>query len=73
MITAVTGASGHIGVNLVRALIAHGRDVRIIAHNSTLGLEDLKVEVRSGDVSDPGSLARAFEGVTAVYHLAACI
>jgi len=59
MITAVTGASGHVGINLVRALTAHGRDVRIIAHNSTLGLEDLKVERRSGDVNDPDSLARA--------------
>lgn len=73
MITAVTGASGHVGVNLVRALIAHGRDVRIIAHNSTLGLEDLKVERRSGDVNDPDSLARAFEGASVVYHLAAYI
>jgi len=73
MITAVTGASGHLGINLVRALIAHGRDVRIIAHNSTLGLEELKVEQRSGDVSDPDSLASAFEGVDIVYHLAAHI
>ena len=73
MITAVTGASGHLGVNLVRALIAHGRDVRIITHNSTLGLEDLEIERRSGDISDPDSLARAFEGADVVYHLAAYI
>jgi dihydroflavonol-4-reductase len=73
MITAVTGASGHVGVNLVRALIAHGRDVRIITHNSTLGLEDMKVERRSGDVNDPHSLAEAFEGADVVYHLAAHI
>jgi dihydroflavonol-4-reductase len=73
MITAVTGASGHLGVNLVRALIAHGRDVRIITHNSTLGLEDLKVERRSGDINDPDSLAGAFEGADVVYHLAAYI
>jgi len=73
MITAVTGASGHVGVNLVRALIARGRNVRIIAHSSTLGLEDLKVERRNGDVNDPDSLVRAFEGVSIVYHLAAYI
>jgi len=73
MITAVTGASGHLGINLVRALIAHGRDVRIIAHNSTLGLDELKVECRKGDVGDPDSLARAFEGAEVVYHLAAHI
>jgi dihydroflavonol-4-reductase len=73
MITAVTGASGHVGVNLVRALIAHGRDVRIIAHNSTLGLDELNVERCSGDVNDPDSLVRAFEGADIVYHLAAHI
>ena len=73
MITAVTGASGHLGINLVRALIAHGRDVRVITHNNTLGLEDLSVEQRSGDINDPDSLARAFEGADVVYHLAAYI
>jgi len=73
MITAVTGASGHLGINLVRALIAHGRDVRIITHNSMLGLEDLKVERRGGDINDPDSLTRAFEGADVVYHLAAYI
>lgn len=73
MITAITGASGHVGVNLVRTLIAHGRKVRIIVHNSALGLEDLNIEQRSGDVNDPDSLTRAFEGVSVVYHLAAYI
>ena len=73
MITAITGASGHIGVNLVRALIASGRDVRIIAHNSTLGLEGLKIERRNGDVNDAHSLDRALEGAEVVYHLAAYI
>ena len=73
MLTAVTGASGHVGINLVRALIAHGRDVRIIAHNSTLGLEGLKIEQRNGDVNDADSLNKAFEGASIVYHLAAHI
>ena len=73
MITAVTGASGHVGVNLVRALIAQGRDVRIIAHSSTLGLEGLKVELRKGDVNDMDSLMQAFKGASVVYHLAAYI
>jgi len=62
-----------VGVNLVRALIAHGRDVRIVAHSSTLGLDDLQVERCNGDVNDPDSLVRAFDGVSVVYHLAAYI
>ncbi|MBN1690399.1 MAG: NAD-dependent epimerase/dehydratase family protein [Dehalococcoidia bacterium] len=73
MIAAVTGASGHVGVNLVHALIARDRNVRIIAHSSTLGLEGLKVERHNGDVNDIDSLMRAFEGVSVVYHLAAYI
>ena len=73
MITVVTGASGHIGVNLVRALIARGRDVRIMAHKSTLGLEGLKFEQRNGDVSDAHALDKALEGAEVVYHLAAYI
>lgn len=73
MITAVTGASGHVGVNLVRALIAHGSEVRIIAHKSTLGLKGLNIEQCSGDVNDPESLAEAFRGAETVFHLAAHI
>ncbi|MDD5397753.1 MAG: NAD-dependent epimerase/dehydratase family protein [Dehalococcoidia bacterium] len=73
MITAITGASGHVGINLVRALISRGRKVRIITHSSTLGLETLEVEQRNGDVNDQDSLIRAFEGVSIVYHLAAYI
>ena len=32
MTVAVTGASGHLGANLVRALLAQGRNVRVLVH-----------------------------------------
>ncbi len=72
-ITLVTGASGHIGSNLVRSLIARGRDVRVLVHRNNRALEGLKVERVSGDICDADSLARVFSGGDVVYHLAARI
>lgn len=60
MKTVVTGASGHIGVNLVRALLSGGKDVRVFSHSSNRGLEDLPVEFATGDICDIDSLKRAF-------------
>jgi dihydroflavonol-4-reductase len=70
MKTVVTGASGHIGVNLVRTLLSRGRDVRAVVHTSKLGLEDLPIEFFKGDVGDIDSMVHAFEGSDFVYHLA---
>ncbi len=73
MIVAVTGANGHIGANLIRALLKEGRPVRAIVHNNLRALEGLDIELVSGDVNDINSLYRAFIGVDVVYHLAAFI
>ncbi len=73
MLTAITGASGHIGVNLTRALISRGRQVRALSHARNLGLESLPVDLLQGDVSDLDSLTAAFRGAEVVYHLAAHI
>lgn len=69
----VTGATGHIGANLVRALVAEGRSVRALIHDDASSLDGLPIERVSGDVRDPASLALAFEGAEIVYHLAAKI
>jgi dihydroflavonol-4-reductase len=73
MIVAVTGATGHIGANLVRALIRQRRQVRALVHNNQGALDGLDVELAQGDVSDPYTLYRAFTGAEVVYHLAALI
>jgi len=73
MVAVVTGASGHIGANLVRSLLDRGDRVRVVAHRNTRPFDDLDVEVRRGDVLDLGSLVGAFEGGDIVYHLAAVI
>lgn len=73
MKVAVTGASGHIGANLVRKLLEQGRDVRVVVRGDTRGIDGLPVERVPGDVSDRASLERAFTGVQTVFHLAAFI
>ena len=70
---AVTGASGHLGANLVRELLGRGYRVVVLIRQTSLALEGLDVIRVSADISDRQSLCRAFRGVDQVYHLAACI
>jgi len=70
MTTVVTGASGHVGVNLIRGLLARGRTVRALVHNNRQPLEALDIEFVNGDICDPASLQPALRGADCVYHLA---
>jgi dihydroflavonol-4-reductase len=69
----VTGGTGFVGAHVVRALLARGRSVRCLVRASSRrrNLEGLDVEVVTGDVADPASLARAAAGVETIYHCAA--
>jgi dihydroflavonol-4-reductase len=76
MTTVVTGASGHVGGNLVRALLDRGAKVRAVVRDQEVGLGGLRgldVERVVADVRDEASLARAFAGAEVVIHLAAVI
>lgn len=73
MITVVTGATGHVGANLVRALLDRGRPVRALIHRDRRAVAALEVEIVQGDVCDPASLRQAFAGAGVVYHTAAHI
>ena len=73
MKTLITGATGHVGANLVRALLEQKRDVRVLIHQRDTSLEGLDVERVHGDVLNPNSLTAAFEGVDFVHHLVAKI
>ncbi|MFC1905279.1 NAD-dependent epimerase/dehydratase family protein [Chloroflexota bacterium] len=73
MLAAVTGASGHLGANLVRELIFREWKVRALVHQDTRALEGLDVERVAGDILDEESLREAFRGVDIVFHLAARI
>jgi dihydroflavonol-4-reductase len=70
---AVTGAAGHVGANLVRALLAKGRRTRVLVREDQRAIKGLGVEVVKGNVCDPESLVDAFDGAEVVYHLAAHI
>lgn len=69
----VTGASGLIGANLVRALLAEGHSVRafVRATSNLRWLQGLPVEIVTGDILQPDSLAAAAQGCDVLYHAAA--
>jgi dihydroflavonol-4-reductase len=71
----VTGATGHIGNVLVRKLIERGEKVRalILPGESVESISGLDVEAVEGDVLNPDSLSKSFEGVLGVFHLAGII
>jgi dihydroflavonol-4-reductase len=66
----VTGAAGHLGANLVRALLAQGRSVRALVYRDRRALEGLDLEYFQGDVGSAESMAEACAGCDVVYHLA---
>ncbi|MEZ4428588.1 MAG: NAD-dependent epimerase/dehydratase family protein [Nannocystaceae bacterium] len=69
----VTGASGHLGNNLVRHLLARGDRVRALVRRTTRSLEELPVTRVQGSLEDLDSLRAASRGVDVVYHLAGLI
>ena len=72
-VVVVTGAAGHLGATLVRALCAREQEVRALVHRDRRALDGLDIEIVSGDVADEASLHRAFAGAELVYHTAAYI
>jgi len=69
----VTGASGLVGANMVRTLLAQDRKVSALVHEDCQALVGLEVETILADVRDPETLGRAMTGVEVVYHLAGSI
>lgn len=71
----VTGASGFLASHLIRALQERGHTVRALVRPSsdTTRLEQASVDIHSGDVRLPETLAGAMREVDAVFHLAAAI
>jgi nucleoside-diphosphate-sugar epimerase len=72
----VTGGSGFIGSNLVRALLGQGRRVRVLDNLSTGRRENIRdiesqIEFILGDLRDADAVRRAVQGVRHVLHVAA--
>lgn len=72
--TAVTGANGFIGAQVVRALRARGREVIALCGREVdrANLADVAVEARELDLLDPASVRAGLAGCDEVVHSAAC-
>ena len=69
----VTGASGFVGAAVARRLAATGNPIRVVVRQTSprRNLEGLDAEIVLADITDRESLRRAFQGATAVFHVAA--
>jgi len=71
---AITGATGHVGSNLVRQLVERGDRVRALTRNpDPKELQGLSIERVTGDVSSSDGLDALLDGAELVFHLAAQI
>lgn len=68
----VIGGTGQLGANLVRALLEHGHQVRVLHRPSsdTFTIDGLDIERVVGDLNDGESLRRACDGRHIVYQAA---
>ena len=71
----VTGATGHLGANLVRRLLDDGHVVRVLLRRGSdhRAMDGLAVEPVYGDVRDPSTLGAAVAGCARIYHCAAIV
>ncbi|MGO9027734.1 MAG: NAD-dependent epimerase/dehydratase family protein [Acidimicrobiales bacterium] len=73
MTAVVTGATGYVGVNLVRHLHQAGWQVRTVSRRPLTGIDPSGVHHTMADVRERGELRPVFEGAAVVFHLAAKI
>lgn len=72
----VTGATGFIGIHLVKELLSRGHRVRALVRKNSLHsgrLRALDVEIVEGDLSDEEKVNEAVRGVETTYHLGAAM
>jgi NADH dehydrogenase len=70
----LTGATGTVGLPLLRRLTATGTPVRCLVRDPRrLGAERVRVQIALGDLSDHLSFRHALRGVDTVVHLASVI
>lgn len=66
----VTGASGHIGCNIVRTLLNQGYRVRALSYRDRRALEGLPIKIVQGDINDPAALDELLRGAHCLVHCA---
>jgi len=69
----VTGGAGFVGSHLAEALLDQGHTVRVLDDLSIGRPENVPrlANLIEGDVTDPASVERAFDGIDGCFHLAA--
>lgn len=69
----ITGATGNVGSEVLRQLVARGAPVRALVRNPQKAqpIQELGVEVVVGDLAEPDTLAPALEGVSHAFLLSA--
>lgn len=69
----LTGASGHLGANLLHRLVQDGEDVRVLlrAGSNNSAVDGLSVDRIYGDLRDPRAVDEAVKGCVRIYHTAA--
>ncbi len=69
----ITGATGFIGGNVARQLIAGGHQVVALVRNASKATElaNLGITLHEGDITDKESMRAALSGADGVFHIAA--
>ncbi len=73
MITGVTGATGHIGNNVVRRLLAEGHEVRVFVRDPQRLPEVGPLDIFRGDLLERKAVRAFVKGLDAVIHAGANI
>ncbi len=71
MVVAISGASGHIGVNICYTLVKAGYSLKLLINKHREGLEGMDAEFIQGDILDPDTADKLVQGADYVIHLAA--
>jgi nucleoside-diphosphate-sugar epimerase len=71
----ITGGSGYLGRNIIRALVKRGDTVHALARSVASGelVEGLGAEVIAGDLHDADALRQGIDGCDVVIHSAALV
>ena len=69
----ITGASGHVGANLIRLLQPTGHNIKVLSHKDTRALQVSGMEIVKGDVLKRETLTTFCTNLDVVFHLAAHI